>query len=230
MIEYPKIQGVFYRDPKTHKFIDGKWTRWEFKYLSTLDWIATEKIDGMNIRIIWQPAPPFVIQGKKLENIVSTTPELDFRGRTDKCTRLYLPKNLKTRLSSVFTIDKFQKMWPDQTVTLYGEGYGAGIQKGGKYIPDGQDFILFDVLINGLWLPRKDMRGVANSFGIDCVPILFQASLVDAVRAIKNDVLVSEFGNFSPEGVVCKPNFDLKNRYGKRIITKIKIKDFKEVL
>ena len=49
------------------------------------------------------------------------------------------------------------------SVTLYGEGYGNGIQKGGLYSQK-QEFILFDVKINGNWQPRESVEDIASYF------------------------------------------------------------------
>ena len=40
----------------------------------------------------------------------------------------------------------------------------------------------------------------------------------------------SQWGDFKAEGIVARPNTELVGRDGKRIITKIKQKDFKEGL
>ena len=47
-------------------------------------------------------------------------------------------------------------------VTLYGEGYGARIQKGGgKYLAKSCDFVLFDVKIGDWWLRREAVDEIA---------------------------------------------------------------------
>jgi hypothetical protein len=38
----------------------------------------------------------------------------------------------------------------------------------------------------------------------------------------------SQWGDFAAEGIVARPKIELKTRGGKRIITKIKHKDFKK--
>ena len=53
---YPKIESPFKRytdGPNRNKFIAGEWTRPEFAMLRRLDWLWTEKIDGTNIRVMW---------------------------------------------------------------------------------------------------------------------------------------------------------------------------------
>ena len=44
MKEYHKIQSVFKRDEKTHKFIMGDYSREEFKFLENNRWVYTEKV------------------------------------------------------------------------------------------------------------------------------------------------------------------------------------------
>ena len=53
MIEYPKIESLYKRNEKTHKFAIGEFRIPEFQYLYSLPWRWTEKIDGTNIRIEW---------------------------------------------------------------------------------------------------------------------------------------------------------------------------------
>ena len=111
-------------------------------------------------------------------------------------------------------------------MTLYGEGYGAGIQKGGgNYIPDSCDFILFDVMIDGWWLKREDIVEIALKLGIKEVPLVAYGRIEEAIDRVSSGI-TSRFGNFQAEGIVLKPNIELRNRAGHRIITKMKTKDF----
>lgn len=54
MIEYPKIQSVFKRDPETKyaTFLEGQYSLPEFAHLKDTLWRFEEKIDGTNIRIM----------------------------------------------------------------------------------------------------------------------------------------------------------------------------------
>lgn len=204
MEEYTKIQSVFKRDEKTHKFIEGQYSLPEIEYLKNNDWVWTEKIDGTNIRVDWSDA-------------------LRFGGRTDNAQ---MPTFLLSKLQDLFGEFDFDGQFPDG-VTLYGEGYGAKIQKGGdNYIANGVDFILFDVKIGGWWLKREDVEGIAQSLGIKVVPIIGIGSIDDAIWMMKSDGIKSTFGDFLAEGLVLKPQVELKSRNGHRIITKMKHKDF----
>ena len=206
MKEYHKIQSIFKRDEKTHKFIEGEWSLPEFYYLRDNQWTMTEKIDGTNIRIGWIPGV-----GKKIG------------GRTDNAQ---IPTFLLTRLEELFPDELLLTLFRDTAVTLYGEGYGAKIQKGGgNYIADGCDFILFDVMIGDWWLERSNVEDIARKLNIDVVPIIGEGTIDNAIKRIKYGVK-STFGDFMAEGLVLKPSVELFARNGKRIVTKIKHKDF----
>lgn len=59
MLEYHKIQSVYMRDPATkHRtFLIGEWAVPAFGYLANNLWQWTEKIDGTNVRVVWNGAP-----------------------------------------------------------------------------------------------------------------------------------------------------------------------------
>lgn len=209
MIKYPKIESLFSRDDKTHKLIEGQWRLPEFEYLKDNIWEWTEKVDGTNIRVIWNGEA------------------MIFRGRTDKAS---MPVFLYEKLQELFSVEKMRKVFcdacPEEPVCLYGEGYGAKIQKGGhNYISDGVDFVLFDVLIGKWWLKREDVEGIAGALSIGVVPIVGEGSLGDMVSLVQ-DGFRSRWGDFPAEGLVARPKVELKARGGRRIITKVKHRDF----
>lgn len=207
MNEYHKIQTVWHRDPATNNktLIEGKWSEPDFEYLAKNDWVFTEKVDGTNIRVM-------IRDGR-----------IDFGGKTDNAS---LPATLVTRLEARFHTQRNQlnEMFPDGAC-LYGEGYGARIQKGGGNYRSDQDFVLFDVLVGDWWLARENQEDVARKLGLDIVPILGRGTLlmmIGLARAGFN----SAWGAFAAEGIVARPAVEMKNRKGRRIITKIKHRDF----
>ena len=66
MNPYHKIQTVFKRDPETKykTLLDGEYSLPEFEYLKNNLWIATEKVDGTNIRVISLPDGGTQIRGR----------------------------------------------------------------------------------------------------------------------------------------------------------------------
>jgi len=208
METYHKIQTIFKRDPATKykTLLYGEWALPEFAYLATNEWEFTEKIDGTNIRVDWD-----------------CTEQVRFGGRTDNAQ---IPIFLLDKLQDLFPPAKFGALYPETPMTLYGEGYGAKIQKGGgNYIPDGVSFILFDVMIGGNYLERHNIEDIADHLGIQVVPIVDRGHLVDAIDYAQRG-FPSLVGNCVAEGLVMRPVVELRNRMGHRIIAKIKHKDF----
>lgn len=206
MKEYHKINSIFKRDLKG-RFLMNDWADPAFEYLQNNPWVFTEKVDGTNVRIGWDPL----------------TKKVSYGGRTDAAQ---MPVFLIERLNALFPPEKFTALY-DCPMVLYGEGYGAKIQKGGgNYISDSQDFILFDVLIADFWLERQNIKDVADKLGLRIVPILTEGTIADAMKMCQTGFM-STWGNFTSEGIVLRPKTELQTRRGDRIITKIKCKDFK---
>ncbi len=224
MNEYPKIQSVFKRDEKTHKFIIGDWTLPEFEYLADVPWLWTEKVDGTNIRINWGDGRPIQYGGRtdnaqipaKLVNALDELFQPYARGAFSKWTP---PKEYgEKRFSEIFKAA--------EDVTLYGEGYGAGIQKGGGNYSQEQKFILFDVKIGNWWLQREDVEDIAIKLGLDIVPVWDRVSITEMLSDFYAGYPMSAWDNVEMEGVVGHPLVELRTRRGDRIMTKIKGKDF----
>ena len=133
MIEYHKIHSIYKRDEKGN-LIPGQWALPEFEYLRNNEWEFTEKVDGTNIRVMFDGT------------------NVTFGGKTDNAQ---IPSKLVMALYNMFPDEMMGNVFGrdfDTFVCLYGEGYGAKIQKaGGNYRPD-QSFVLFDVKIGKWWL------------------------------------------------------------------------------
>lgn len=215
MLEYHKIDTLFQRDINgTKKLIDGLYRDPTVEYLKDNEWIWTEKIDGTNVRVMWDGHA------------------VTFGGRTEKAQ---MPIPLLNKLNEYFggetNAQLFEQTFGDRSVVLYGEGYGAGIQKGGAYVEGGKgvDFILFDLWISGNYQPRDKVEECAKTFGVQVVPVVGKGTLDEAVTFVKSH----PFSQIGPclaemEGIVCRPSVELNNRTHNRVIVKIKWCDFKD--
>lgn len=208
MVEYPKIPTVFKRNPDTkfRTLIEGEYATPELMYLRFNDWLFTEKVDGTNIRVMWTPETG-----------------VTFGGKTNNAQ---IPVHLVNRLNEIFAdkTDTFAGAF-DGPVCLYGEGYGAKIQKGGGNYSHTQEFVLFDVKVGDWWLEWENVMDVADKLCINVVPTYGDGPLpkmIDVVRA----GIKSAWGDFPAEGLVARPAVCLMSRSGKRILTKLKTKDF----
>lgn len=208
MRKYHKIPTVFKRDPSTNfrTLLEGEYATPELEYLRFNPWLFTEKVDGTNIRVMWQPETG-----------------ITFGGKTDNAQ---IPAFLVNRLNEMFS-DKANVFAGafDGPVCLYGEGHGAKIQKGGGNYSSTQEFVLFDVKIDDWWLEWDDVVDVASKLELRTVPVYDVGPLpkmIDVVRA----GITSAWGDFQAEGLVARPVVSLMARNGKRIVTKLKTRDF----
>lgn len=212
MKEYIKIETPFNRDVNgTKKLVEGDFHDDTVRYLANSGamWECTEKIDGTNIGIVWD--------GHKVS----------YQGRTE---RAQIPAHLMNKLIELFggetNEELFEQSFGERPVILFGEGYGAKIQNGGDYRQD-VSFILFDVYIpdSDIWLRRDSVEDIARIFGIDAVPIVLTGTLQDAIDYVKTKPK-STIGTAMMEGLVCRPAVEIRDRMGRRVIVKVKVRDF----
>lgn len=212
MKKYEKIETVFERDTMgTKKLKYGCYRNNAVKYTAGNEWQWTEKIDGTNVRVHWD--------GHKVS----------FGGRTDNAN---LPVPLMERLYELFSSNTaeelFEQLFGEKDVILFGEGYGKKIQAvGSKYIPDGVDFILFDVCVNDTYLDREEVENIAITFRISVVPVVLVGTINDAINYVMTKPK-STIGTAPMEGLVGRPAVELKDKNGKRLIVKVKVCDFTE--
>src|SRR5208282_5544340 len=149
-MEYHKIETLYERDEKTFKVKVGELKNRTYSLLKTWHW--TEKVDGTNIRAIWQ------------------NNKLTFGGKTDNAQ---IHADLIKWLYENLSIDKLREVFPEEDglpgdAIIYGEGFGAGIQKGGGDYSPVKKLIVFDVLVaNKWWLSYENVCDVTSKLGLD---------------------------------------------------------------
>lgn len=232
-MKYPKINSLWKRegfyfeatskdtaDIKKSKqsFIEGDYACEEFGNVN--NWLVTEKIDGMNIRI-------HAVKDCFEWNV-------KFYGRTDDAM---LPPQLAEYLQGHFTANLFDSVFfYAKEVVLYGEGYGAKIQTGGYYSKE-QRFVLFDVLIDNRWWMEYDkVVDIAKNLEIYYAPILAtpegqlywqKDDVIAFIKKKPNSVFAKEVHEI--EGVVARAYPMMLTRDGIPIKFKLKCKDFQKV-
>jgi hypothetical protein len=209
--EYGKIETLYVRDDKTFKVHVGELKNRTYSLLKTWHW--TEKVDGTNIRCVYQNG------------------SLVFSGKTDNAQ---IHADLMNWLWKNITVEKMRAVFPDEDgvpadAVVYGEGYGAGIQKGGgDYSPE-KKMIVFDVLVGGKWwLSYENVVDVAKKLGLEVVPSFGEMTLEEATEFVRKGFKSKCAANSEKdaEGLVGRPLETLFDKKGHRLITKIKTKDF----
>ena len=217
-IKYQKIPSIYKRDERTHTFT-GEFSTPELTFLADNKWNGTLKVDGTNIRVYWK----------------NNGEPAQYNGRTDNAD---VPAALRTKMEEYITNWDFKSIFvkneeadKDMEVILFGEGYGSRIQKGGgRYIRDGVDFVLFDVLVGRWWLQYGTVCEIAEALNIKAVPMILEGkTLTEAVEFVKAGFKsgFAQDPDFEDEGLVLTPQVPLFARNGDRVITKVKTRDFR---
>lgn len=211
MKEYHKIETIFKREEGgDHKLLHGEFRNEAVKQCANLTWEFTEKVDGTNIRIYWDRH------------------RVQFGGRTDNAQlRVDLTAYLTEKFCTPEAEQVFEQKFGEKEVYLFGEGYGPKIQPHGGLYRDTVGLILFDVQVGSIYLKRKDIEEIAKDFGVEVVPVLLKGTINDAVEYVKKNKY-SSLGNkqHELEGVVGRLKEEMFDRFGNRMIVKIKGRDF----
>ncbi len=213
--KYGKFSSPFKKD---EKFLN---TTEMAQQLPNGEWIITEKIDGTNIRIILTKPE----EGKREIHIASRKLILN---KDDKGSKSYLDCIKEVNLHKIE--EYFKDV--DSTVIIYGEGYGAGVQKGGIYSSI-KNFRVFDIRIGEAYQDFKYVKKVCIDNQLNIVPIIDTIKTItyeECINRLKsnNETLIKEGTGGKLEGIVYKFEPVLLNKYKERLIFKAKFKDFNE--
>jgi ATP-dependent RNA circularization protein (DNA/RNA ligase family) len=210
--KYPKIETCFIRDDKFN--VTDEVRLKEIENIRT--WFATEKIDGTNTRIIYDPASAKVWYG----------------GRTDRTDpRMFEKLGLVDLFDRKFSFDKFGRNFPDVehgVVVLYGESYGKKINSSGNLLGDSVSFRLFDVQVGNWWLEWGSVEDIAPKFNVKTVPKVGSYTFDTLIKKVKEGIPSKINKEVTMEGVVCRTVPMLLRRNGNRLIIKLKTRDFAE--
>lgn len=243
---YQKINTIFFRDEKNVIMPYSGFVKPEFEYLRNLKWHGEEKIDGTNMRIEVKKKP--ILEANNAATYISGVEfEVRIAGKTDNAQ---VPNGLLEHMKAKYTDEKVLKSlglqetikyedfenhgWmtyddiPD-IYTIYGEGYGKGIQKAGShYIKDGNEFIVFDVKVNNVYLKTEVRDEIAKKLGAPVVPYVGDFTLDEAIEYVRKGFksAIAEDKDYIAEGLVLRTIPGLRDRMGERLIVKVKYEDF----
>lgn len=126
-----------------------------------------------------------------------------------------------------FLIKKFEEIFPDQNVVIYGEAYGGKQQGMSHTYGKVNKFIAFDVKVGELWLNVPNAEDVCKQFNIEFVAYekIFTDLVTLAKERDKPSVQAVRNGITEPkkrEGIVLRPLIEMRTNNGARIICKYK--------
>lgn len=118
-------------------------------------------------------------------------------------------------------------------VYIYGEFFGKKIQAGGNYDKENNRFSIFDICVQGWWIPIDMLNKYAEKLGLDVAPYIGQMTIGEAenmvIEGFKTRVPNVSNPDYLEEGIVARPVVPIKDPRGKRIIVKIKTCDYNDL-
>lgn len=244
-----------------NKIIIGKYSDDYMEYVKGLKFDCFEKIDGTNSKIVYMPSTGECFPGGKTDNadivgtgqkvmldeiiarIKPTLAELFPKESAkfapvvnDKNQIQYYEAETGTKIDvtpETFNEYRFGVKLEEVPVYIYGEFFGKKIQDGGNYDKDKNRFAIFDICVQGWWIPIDMLNDYASKLGLDVAPYLGQMTIEEAekmvMKGFKTTVPDVSNPDYLAEGIVARPVVPIKDPRGKRIIVKIKTCDYREL-
>lgn len=240
-----------------NKIILGVFSNIEAKYLFDCLWEAYSKIDGTNSKIAFFPSTGEIKVGGKSDNAESLHGQFEMLQKIGdriqpelvkmfpkESARFTPVKDKETNKVQYWDKEFYDVVEPiaqdffgveleEIPVYIYGEYFGCGVQKGGgRYVQNGNDFLVFDIRQQGWWTPKDVRDSLCKGLGLKTVPYLGQMTLRDIEQMVMNGFTTKYENAADPtlieEGIVARPVIPLCNGGGKRIIVKVKYCDYIE--
>lgn len=250
---YQKINTIFNRDINGIIMPYDGYVDPIFNWFENCKFRCEEKVDGTNIRFEIVPEFTYSAIDDYVEALSGVKFNIFYKGKTDNAQ---IPKMLDKFIKETYTedvilyglgikkfirVEEFQdygwentddipKMW-----TIYSEGYGHRIQAcGDNYLIDSNKVIGFDVKVtnrNGseVYLLLDERDEILNKMGMPIVPIIGYFTIPEAIEYVKKGYksrIAEANSDFIAEGFVCKTPDNILDRYGNRIVFKVKTCDW----
>lgn len=227
-MNYPKIETLYVRDKDTFSVTDELRLP---EFAIPRVWHVTEKIDGTNVIVRYKPEghEQYISESVVLAGDPSPA-TVTFNGRNGSSA---LPGPLQAHMERTILVEELAAIFGaiQQEVTLFGEGYGPGIQKGGGAYRKDVSFRLFDVNVGGLWLNWDSVTDIANKLGISTAPVLSEKAtlteIVNMVSTFSRTAVEDGGAGCTHEGIIARTDPYLLTRHGQRLMFKLKGSDYR---
>ncbi len=246
-----------------NKIIVGDFSDDYMEYIKGLKFDCFEKLDGTNSKIVYFPSTGECFPGGKTDNadIVGTgqkayleevierikpilaelfpkesakfTPKMNDKNQIqysqiDSDVNGVILTNTNPITPGVYGVEL-----EEVPIYIYGEFFGKKIQAGGNYDKDKNRFSIFDICVQGWWIPIDMLNDYAAKLGLDVAPYIGQMTIEEAeqmvIKGFKTTVPDVSNPDYLAEGIVARPIVPIKDPRGKRIIVKIKTCDYNDL-
>ncbi|MHA1437906.1 MAG: RNA ligase (ATP) [Promethearchaeota archaeon] len=196
------------------------------------DVVITEKIHGTNFRAgILDISPGKGIIGKLKflfqKYILKQSKEFVYGSHNVQLgafsRRTFYKKNVYAEIAKRYDLVNKLNTTGAQNIIIYGEIYGAGIQKGYEYGLEDIDVVFFDVKINGRYMSFDEFELFCKSRNLPIVPVLYEGDYSEEIRQkySKGKSILCPKQKIR-EGCVIKSLFEENNpRVGRKILKSV---------
>lgn len=197
-----------------------------------MKWQVTEKIHGANFSFIVEAKDPDTVKIAKRTSIIEEGEEFyGCRAVLEKYEDKVLDLTKGLFMEFPGSIENSA-----ESVQIYGELYGPGIQSG-VYYGEEKDFAAYDIRVNfkddlSIYLDTELVVDICFDYGIPHVPVIGDNYNFDEAMSLEVEGVYSAWYPRLPdnqiEGYVIKPMFPMFLGNGSRVIIKNKAKKFLE--
>lgn len=241
-----------------NKIIIDEYSDPHMEYIKGLQFDCTSKIDGTNAKIVYYPSTGECFCGGKTDNADTKSNGLKdmldgIIGRikpilaemfppesarfvpvmNDKNQIQYYDAGLLDIKVDPNKEGQYAVMMEESPVYIYGEFYGKKVQAGGNYDKENNRFSVFDICLQGWWIPMDMLEEYCKRLGLETVPYLKRMTIDEAEEVVrigfKTRVPNPSNPDYMEEGIVARPVVPIKDPRGKRIIVKIKTCDYRDL-
>ena len=242
-----------------NKIILGEFSNKEAEYLFNCPWEAYSKIDGTNSKIAFYPSSQNIVVGGKTDKASSQHGQFEMLQKIGeqikpqlcamfpKDTAKFVPvkgNDNKVEFWDIADPLGITKIVPARSgqyivgleevpIYIYGEYFGQGIQKcGGRYIQNGNGFVVFDIKQQGWWTPKDVRDSLCKGLKLEQVPFLGIMTLKEIEEKVRASFTTQFEKAADPtmieEGIVARPTVPMFSSNGNRVIVKVKYCDYIE--
>lgn len=234
----------------SHKIIKGYFADSVFEYLFRNQFEAYSKIDGTNSKIAYYPSTQQIVVGGKSDDSQSQHGSFEYLQKVAErilpilkemypvsCAK-FVPEpdeNGKPLVEHIIidNADFFTVRMVEVPIYIYGEYYGKGIaNKVGYRYSEENRFTVFDICQQGWWIPSDARHEICKKLELEEVPRHENMTIEEAEIKVKEGFTTCIDNPADPtlleEGLVLRPTCPIKTPRNKRIIVKVKYRDYVE--
>jgi RNA ligase (TIGR02306 family) len=215
---FPKYTGIERFEKRPRIFEDSDKVIVTLKYHGTNFRAGQVTISNSSLKF-WQRIKRYLFGGPQREFLVGSRNTVR---KPSKNKFVNLNDDLYWKIASQYRLEqKLFHTYPDKDIIIYGEVVGPNIQKGYDYGLESHKLLVFDVMMDGKYIPWESVKTVASLLELETVDPLYEGPWNLTLRSLAEKTDIHNNKKYVREGIVVKDAAEKPNRYFKRTIAKV---------